>query len=196
MGCDEISEAALVHGVLNGDEAAFVALYRRYQRDVLRFCYALGRSTSLAEDVSQEVFLSLFQRAQSYEPAKGSVRAWLLGAARHLMLERLRRQARLTAELPVDALAIEADGERDFALGQALGQLHRAILALAPAYRDAIVLCELQELSYAEAALVIGCPIGTVRSRLHRGRALLAAELAGGDTPADAESELCTEVRG
>jgi RNA polymerase sigma-70 factor, ECF subfamily len=191
MAAEDSTETALVQRVLRGDEDAFVALYRRHRADVLRFCRGMTRSASFAEDVTQEVFLNLLESAHRFAPARGSLRAWLLGCARHLLLERWRYESRLTHTPPDEGCIVASDGEYDFAIRQRLERLHRAIVALAPAYREALVLCELGELSYAEAAAAIGCPIGTVRSRLHRARVLLAAELVPEEPrPASLQKEI------
>ena len=110
-----------------------------------------------------------------FDAAKGSVRAWLFGCARYVVLDRLRLERRWTGDVPDEVADIDAD-ER-LQTDQRIERLHAVLATLSPEYREALVLCELEELSYAEAALVLECPIGTVRSRLHRGRALLAAKL-------------------
>jgi RNA polymerase sigma-70 factor (ECF subfamily) len=136
----------------------------------------MARSRSFAQDVTQEVFLNVLENAQRFDSAKGSVRAWLFGCARYVVLDRLRIERRWTDEMPPEAAELSSD-ERLFA-DQRTERLHAALARLPVEYREALVLCELQELSYAETAAVIGCPIGTVRSRLHRGKALLTTMFA------------------
>jgi len=179
-------EAALLSQVAVGSENAFVELYRRRHEDVFRFAFAMSKSASIAQDVTQDVFLDVLQNATRFDPAKGSVRAWLCGCARHIVLDRLRRDARLTDELPEEA-SVACAGEDEIYKEQRLGRLHAAIVDLPVEYREAIVLCELAELSYAETAAVLSCPIGTVRSRLHRAKALLATRLGTAATQAAAE---------
>ena len=169
-------DAALIARVATGDEEAFVELYRRRQPDVYRFAFAMSRSTVLAQDVAQDVFVELLQDASGFDPAKGSVRAWLLGSARYRVLDRLRRDGRFTNVLPEEA-AVQCTGEESVLAKQRLEKLHAAIVDLPFEFREAIVLCELSELSYAESAAVLGCPLGTIRSRLHRAKALLALRL-------------------
>lgn len=181
MSGEEPNDTTLIRAVAAGDEAAFAELYRRRRGDVYRFALALSRSPSSAQDVTQEVFLSLLESAARFDARKGSVRAWLLGSARHMALDRMRAESRWTGE---DAIAEESAapcvGEDRVFATQRLTRLHAAIADLPFEYRETLALCELAELSYAESAAVLGCPIGTVRSRLHRARALLAAKLGGG----------------
>lgn len=187
-------DAKLLRDLLAGDERAFTELYRRRRADVYRFAFAMSRSLALAQDVTQDVFLRVLEDAAGFDPRKGSVRAWLLGCARHVVLDRLRAESRF---LPEPAAAEEpcapCGGEEAVVAAQRLARLHAAIASLSFEYREAVALCEIGELSYAEAAAVIRCPIGTVRSRLHRARALLAARLADVE---DTGTELasCNEV--
>jgi RNA polymerase sigma-70 factor, ECF subfamily len=175
---DDPTDAALLAEVAAGTsvaEPAFVALYRRRRDDIYRFAFAMAKSKTFAQDVTQEVFLNVLENAARFDPAKGSVRAWLFGCARHTVLDRLRAESRWTDDVP--ELATACESEQHVLTQQRLVRLHAAIARLPIEYREALVLCELQELSYAESAAVLECPIGTVRSRLHRARALLASTL-------------------
>jgi RNA polymerase sigma-70 factor (ECF subfamily) len=172
---DDRIDVRLLAEIAAGVEQAFVELYRRRHHDVYRFAFAMAKSRSFAQDVTQEVFLNVLQNAARFDSAKGSVRAWLFGCARYVTLDRLRLERRWTADLPPDAAEPDSD-ERLFA-DQRIERLHAAIARLPMEFREALVLCELQELSYAETAAVLACPLGTVRSRLHRGRVILAALL-------------------
>ncbi|HEY8522099.1 MAG TPA: RNA polymerase sigma factor [Gammaproteobacteria bacterium] len=187
-------DAKLLRDVLAGDERAFVELYRRRRPDVYRFAFAMSRSRALAQDVTQDVFLRVLEDAAGFDSRKGSVRAWLLGCARHVVLDRLRAESRFVAE-PATAEEPWAPcaGEETVVAAERLARLHAAMASLPFEYREALALCEIEELSYAEAAAVIGCPIGTVRSRLHRARALLAARLAEAED-AGTEPLRCNEV--
>lgn len=198
MSGEEPAETALISAVAAGDASAFAALYRRRGADVYRFAFAMSRSPSIAQDVVQEVFLALLESAARYDAAKGSVRAWLLGAARHVVLDRLRAESRWSGEPGVhEEPAVQCTGEEQIFAAQRLARLHAAIVELPFEYRETLALCELAELSYAESAAVLGCPIGTVRSRLHRARALLAAKLGSdaaertGQQPILRTSEVC-----
>lgn len=186
---DERIDVRLLAEIVAGGEQAFVELYRRRHQDVYRFAFAMARSRSFAQDVMQEVFLNVLENASRFDAAKGSVRAWLFGCARYVTLDRLRLERRWTDDMPPDRAAV--DGDERLLADQRIERLHAAIARLPIEYREALVLCELQELSYAETAAVLGCPVGTVRSRLHRGRALLTAMLDESEHPAaEAESKV------
>jgi RNA polymerase sigma-70 factor (ECF subfamily) len=173
---DDRIDARLLVAIAAGEEQAFVDLYRRRQPDVYRFALAMAKSRSVAQDVTQEVFLNVLENAARFDVAKGAVRAWLFGCARHVVLDRLRLERRWTDERSEQA--VEPEGDRLVLAEQRVERLHAALAELPVEYREVLVLCELEELSYAETALALECPIGTVRSRLHRGRALLATVLA------------------
>ncbi|MFP5264365.1 MAG: RNA polymerase sigma factor [Blastocatellia bacterium] len=180
------SDDDLLRQMMSGDEGAFTELYRRRQGGVYRFALHMSGSEAIAEDVTQEVFIVLMREAHNYDPKKGSLAAYLYGVSRNHVLRRLERE-RLFVPF--------ADGSDDdehgapavlIAQGDPLGDLTRsetiesvrgAVLALPAHYREAVVLCDLHEMSYAEAAGVIGCAVGTVRSRLHRARAMLFEKL-------------------
>ena len=174
-GSNDRIDIRLLAEIAGGVEQAFVELYRRRHNDVYRFAFAMAKSRSFAQDVTQEVFLNVLENAHRFDSAKGSVRAWLFGCARHVTLDRLRLERRWTDDMPADIGTLDSD-ERLLA-DQRVERLHAAIARLPVEYREALVLFELQELTYAETATVLDCPIGTVRSRLHRGRVLLATML-------------------
>lgn len=176
------SDAELLRAVAAGHEAAFVELYRRRRHDVYRVGYALSRSAAMAQDAVQDVFLAVLENAASFDAARGTARGWLLACARHAVVSRLRGERRFDGEPPEQAVA--AGHDESILQGQRSQRLHAAIVALPLEFREALVLCDLEELTYAECAVVLGCPVGTVRSRLHRARALLAARLAGGRSAA------------
>jgi RNA polymerase sigma-70 factor (ECF subfamily) len=179
---DDRIEVQLLAEIVAGVEQAFVELYRRRHHDVYRFAFAMAKSRSFAQDVTQEVFLNVLENAARFDSAKGSVRGWLFGCARYVTLDRLRLERRWTEDMPPDGAAL--GGDERLLTEQRIERLHAAIARLPLEYREALVLFELQELSYAETAAVLECPVGTVRSRLHRGRALLAAMLDEGEEPA------------
>jgi len=178
-------DVRLLAEIAAGVEDAFVELYRRRQNDVYRFAFAMARSRSFAQDVTQEVFLNVLENASRFDSNKGSVRAWLFGCARYVTLDRLRLERRWTDDMPPEAATF--DGDERLLADQRVERLHAAIARLPVEYREALVLAELQELTYAETAVVLDCPVGTVRSRLHRARALLAAMLDEND-PAKADA--------
>jgi RNA polymerase sigma-70 factor (ECF subfamily) len=191
----DLADAALLARILRGEEQAFVELYRRRHLDVYRFAFAMAKSRGVAQDVTQEVFLNVLENAVRFDATKGSVRAWLFGCARYVVLDRLRLERRWTDELPEEAVPCE--NEESLLAWQRLERLHAAIARLPIDYREVLVLCELEELTYAQAAAMLECPVGTVRSRLHRARVLLASSLCatepvnrGADAPGGVANEL------
>jgi RNA polymerase sigma-70 factor (ECF subfamily) len=179
-------DESLYAAALAGEESAFVSLYRRWQGSIYRFALRTSGSAAIAEDVTQEVFLALIRSDSRFDPALGSFSAYVHGIARNHVLRRLNRE-RLFAPLPEEAEAgyaesgpgtrRPADPLMNLTREETLASLYRAIAALPYRYREVVVLCELQELGYSEAARVIGCPEGTIRSRLHRARILLLNRL-------------------
>lgn len=183
----EPNDGDLLRRMLAGDEEAFTALYRRHQAGIYRFARQMTGETSLAEEVTQEVFLTLMREGRSFDPRRGAMRSWLYGIARNCIRRCLERERPYVAldseegeenasELLADPRA-PGDGLAGLGNRETVEQVRRAVLALPASYREAVILCELHELGYAEAAQILGCPVGTVRSRLHRARELLAQRM-------------------
>ena len=167
----------------SGDEEAFVALYRRRQAALYRFALHMSGSMPVAEDVTQEVFLALLREPCRFDAERGSVAGYLFGIARKLILRQMER-GRLDmalesvfSEFNLPELAVHHDPLAELTHREGMAALRRAVQALPPRYREVVVLCDLEELDYAVAAAALGCPIGTVRSRLHRARGLLLDKL-------------------
>lgn len=172
-----------------GDEDAFAKIYGPRQASLYRYALRMSGSACVAEEIVQEVFLTVLRDPGKFDSARGPLGAYLFGIARNLVLKRLERAPR---EVP-----LETDGEMNAEVNRAESarvahlhtpaawaerqelteQVREAVLSLPPEFREAVVLCELEELSYEEAARLLKCPIGTIRSRLHRARALLLAKL-------------------
>jgi RNA polymerase sigma-70 factor (ECF subfamily) len=193
------TDVKLLQDMAAGDAEAFAAVYARYHAPVYRFARQMTGSEAASQDVVQEVFMALLVRPLAYDPARGELRTFLFGIARHLVLRRIRREPRsipLPAVAGADAalpaqLIDRADPASDLARAQQLETLRRAVLALPPHYREAVVLCDLQALSYRDAAAVVGCRVGTIRSRLNRARALLQRKLQARAAAADALRRRC-----
>ena len=185
----ENSDEELLRLAGAGDADAFTALYRRRQAGIYRFALQMCGSEGIAEDVTQEVFLTLVGReSQMFDPSRGTLAAYLYGVARNQVLRRLEKERHFVAiidETTEDESATTASGQliaahdplAELARNELIEAVRLAVLALPTHYREVVVLCELHEMSYAEAATALGCAVGTVRSRLHRARALLVEKL-------------------
>jgi len=167
---------------LTGDEDAFTGLYRRRQGPVYRFALHMSGSPQVAEEVTQEVFLFLLQRGRDFDPARGALSAYLFGVARNYVrraMEKNYAEAATTTSAEEDdpALVTEFDPLEDLARSQTSKAVWKAVLSLPEHYREVVVLCDLHELSYADAAAALGCALGTIRSRLHRAHDMLVKKL-------------------
>jgi RNA polymerase sigma-70 factor, ECF subfamily len=185
-GSREESDAELLRLMLAGDESAFTALYCRRQGAVYRFALQMSGSEALAEDVVQETFMVLMREGRNFDPARGSLAAYLYGIARNHVLRAFDRERALVrfeeeseGEATHENLVARPDPLGDLTRGEMFERLRLAVLALPSHYREALVLCDLEEMSYAEAAAALDCAVGTVRSRLHRARAMLAEKMRG-----------------
>jgi RNA polymerase sigma-70 factor (ECF subfamily) len=175
----------LLRRVAKGDEEAFTLLYRRHQAAIHRFSLRMTGSTWAAEEIVQDVFMTLMHDPKKYDSQRGTLGGYLYGIARNRVMkyrERLPREVSLEqknedgsgAGIVLQDLATPANWAET---RERMEQVRAAVLELPAEFREAVVLCELEEMSYEEAAQAAGCPIGTIRSRLHRGRALLLAKL-------------------
>ena len=172
----------LLRQVSEGNEAAFAALYERFQANVYRFALYMSANAATAEEVTQEVFLQVIRNAKGYDAEKGPLAAYLVGIARNLVRRRLQEQR--DVPLPEDAEEWLENGPEseseivaEMDLRDMLSCLQKAVGALPQQYREAVVLCEMEEMSYAEAALILDCAPGTVASRLNRARRMLKTRL-------------------
>ena len=176
-------DAELLQQMMAGNEGAFIVLYRRWQASLYRFALRMCGSEALAEDVTQEVFMILMREGGRYDAAKGSLSAYLYGIARFQVLRKMQRERTMVSmdddesEVTEEMMATSFDPLLDLSRAETVQSVRAAIGVLPAHYREVVVLCDLHELSYADAAQVLGCAIGTVRSRLHRARGLLVEKL-------------------
>ena len=178
------SDDDLLRLLRDGDEVALTALYQRWQRPLYRFGLRMTGRETVAEDAVQETFLTVVGGAPGYDGTRGSFAGWLFGVARHQLLRRLRADR---PYLPIENDSADRpapdDPHADLVARQELLRLRRAILSLPEHYREALALCGLEGLSYQDAAQALGCAVGTVRSRLSRGREMVAARMREGERP-------------
>jgi RNA polymerase sigma-70 factor (ECF subfamily) len=160
-----------------GDAAAFDVLYRREAGAVYRYALAMAGDAAAAADATHDAFVALAMRPSGFDPARGALGAYLAGIARHALLA-LRRGA--LDPLEDDHLGDDASGASPEELQvrrQGRDALWRAIRELPWPQREALVLVDLQERPYSQAAAIAGCELNTLRTRLHRARQRLAALL-------------------
>ena len=166
-----------------GDASALRELYERHGRALLRFSLAMCRSRQAAEDLVHDTFVDLLRGPSLFDPAQGSVYAYLCGTLRHRISRHYRQQKRWVALDSDDDTPLMHDGHipgpaDEIARSQVTAAFRSALLELPLQHREIIALCDLEELPYQTVAGILDCPIGTVRSRLHRARALLTLRLA------------------
>src|SRR5215207_2450139 len=153
---------------------------RTHSARVYRLAFRLTGNRADAEDLTQEVFVRVFRALDTYRP--GTFEGWLHRITTNLFLDLARRRARIRFEaLPEDAERVpgrERSPEQVFHDDNFDDDVQRALDALPPDFRAAVVLCDIEGLSYEEIAATLGIKLGTVRSRIHRGRTLLREALA------------------
>lgn len=210
-GTELIDDGLLLRRMIAGDEDAFTLLYRRKHPAIYRFALHMSGNCSVAEDVTQEVFMTLIRDARRFDPARGTLGGFLFGIARNHLRRRWELE-RNSVPLPetadeLDSLLSRNGSSRangspygpsngngngnghgagvsafplhrdEFVSQENISRVRQAISTLPENYREVVVLCELDEMSYEDAAAALDCPVGTVRSRLHRARALLLEKL-------------------
>jgi RNA polymerase sigma-70 factor (ECF subfamily) len=178
-----LSDAALHKAAIAGSGEAMAELYRRHGGLVYRFTLRMSRDASIAEEITQEVFLALLSQvggSDPYDVARAALPTWLCGIARRQLWKHLGR----FDDVMDDEDAPEVESPEDSPVTRLMRQeavalVRQGLDELPLPLKEVIVLCELEEMSYEETALVLGAPIGTVRSRLHRAKARLASLLRG-----------------
>jgi RNA polymerase sigma-70 factor (ECF subfamily) len=184
LGSSDLAQAAdidLVRRASAGDKEAFGVIFERYHHVVYRFARAMTGSDDSAEDVTQEVFVALIRDLHRYEPGRAMLSTYLYGVARNVSRDRLRRDRRVLSFFSRGVLPT-ADSQPDdpsanIEAEELRTEVRRALALIPVKYREVIVLCDLHDLSYADAGTALGASTAAVRSRLHRGRHLLRRRL-------------------
>jgi RNA polymerase sigma-70 factor (ECF subfamily) len=180
-GPDDAADVELLDRAAAGDKDAFGTVFERYQHVVYRFARAMTGSREAAEDVTQEVFIALIRDLRRYVPERATLGAYLYGIARNLSRDRLRRERRFLAWVSGVTLADEkctVDPFEQMVAGETSADVRHALAQIPVRYREVVILCDLHDLSYAEAGEILHTSTGAVRSRLHRGRYLLRQRLS------------------
>jgi RNA polymerase sigma-70 factor, ECF subfamily len=177
------SDTDLYRAVAQGSGEAMATIYQRHGPLIYRFSLRISQDQSIAEEVTQDVFLALLRQSDRFDPARAALSTWLCGIARRLVWKQLeRRQRHLLIDLPEEsgeAESLEGDPDVTLSRNEAVAAVQRGLDTLPVQLKEVIVLCEFEEMKYEDAALVVGVPVGTIRSRLHRAKARLALALGG-----------------
>jgi len=178
----EIEQMAVIQQVLDGDIEGFAVLVTSFQEGVLRMAFAITGDRAAAEDVAQEAFVSAFRHLHTYDASRATFPAWLHGIVRNASRNIVRQRKGRNLNYQTGAEASEAACPRlcpDDALGiqEQMGTLDQALASLPGEWRRAFALTEIEGISYADAAIMEGVPIGTIRSRVHRSRKFLQEAL-------------------
>jgi RNA polymerase sigma-70 factor (ECF subfamily) len=177
-----LGDEDLMRLVQDGDSAAFEVVYERHGTVAFSLAHRMCGRRQAAEDVVQEAFLSAWRRSSSYDPARGSLRTWLLGIVHHRAVDALRRtgnDGRRRVDTPVEELEIEAPGtsvsaeviERDQA-----GMVREALTDLPAEQSKVIELAYFGGFTHTEIADMLGIPIGTIKGRMRLGLSKLRTQ--------------------
>jgi len=175
-------DPAAAAAVRDAVPAGWAEIVTEHSARVYRLAYRLTGNQHDAEDLTQETFIRVFRSLSTYTP--GTFEGWLHRITTNLFLDQVRRRKRIriepwgddTERLPSDTG--ETTPERGYEHANLDHDVQRALDALPPEFRAAVVLCDMEGLSYEEIAVTLGIKLGTVRSRIHRGRAQLREALA------------------
>jgi RNA polymerase sigma-70 factor, ECF subfamily len=181
---ETLADDELLKLSMSGNEEAFLFLYQRLKTGLFRYAFYMTGSQTSAEEVVQEVFVSLLKNGDRYQPAQGDLAGFVFGIARNL-IRRLKKREGRTEELPDNEVlqrsSLQQPAANDLSAHlirqEGIEKIRSVIASLPDHYRQVIVLCDLCEVTYTEAASRLQCAVGTVRSRLNRAHALLAQKL-------------------
>lgn len=193
----ETRDIELLRRLAGGNDDAFLEFYRRHQAGLYRYAVYMSGSPQAAADVVQETFLTLIRHARNYDEKKGAPAAFLFGILRNHLRKLQEKEGRYAPLADDFGRTLSDDGLHrlngnghgtpkagqaetileDLEQAQIVKLLREAILTLPEHYREPVTLCDLEGKSYGEAALLLDCPVGTVRSRLNRARSMLLDKL-------------------
>jgi RNA polymerase sigma-70 factor (ECF subfamily) len=178
-GADDTEDRQLLAGIARGDSQAFEALYDRYSRSIFSLALGMLRDPSAAQEIAQEVFLSIWRQAAEFDPTRGSARSWLLALGHHKSVDAVRR-GRVRAGEPLDETGVSHLDVVDEALRRLeQGAVREALTRLPVDQRQAIVLAYYGGYTQQEIAKRLGIPLGTAKTRIRDGMIRLRETLAG-----------------
>jgi len=178
---DNHSDGKLLARMRAGDEEAFLQLYQRHRVPMFRFAFRMLGTTDQAEDVTHDCFLSLIRDSNGFDPDRGSLRTYLYAAVRNLALKRFRHLENEVGGKMLEekaACGLTEEPLRHLLAEELSGEVRQAISRMSPLQREVVLLFEYEEQSLIEIASIVGADVGTVKSRLFRGRESLRRELA------------------
>ena len=174
-------EAKLVERCLSGDDAAWETIVTSYARRIYNLGYRYTSRREEAEDLTQEIFIRVYQNLKSYRPEAGSFQNWVFKVARNLIIDHYRQSRRFrqtggSEELETLELAEEKlpNPQRAVERSEATRFLRDGLASLSPELKEAVILRDLEGMAYQEIAELLSIPEGTVKSRINRGRIELA----------------------
>jgi RNA polymerase sigma-70 factor (ECF subfamily) len=178
-------DANLIRKCLQGDDRAWESIVRRYAHPIFRLTYRYTGRREEAEDLTQEIFLRIYENLSTYRADSGTFNSWVYRLGRNLIIDRWRH-ARFLRQCggPLEDAAVEMEDHtspsphRSFEQREAARLVREGLRNLSPENKEAVILCDLQGMGYQEMSAVLGVPEGTVKSRISRGRLALARELS------------------
>jgi RNA polymerase sigma-70 factor (ECF subfamily) len=179
----QTTDAELVRGCLAGDHGAWEAIVRQYQQRIYNLAYRFTGRFDESEDLTQEIFMKVFRTLNSYRPESGALVTWIVRVGRNHIIDHYRKfktERTQTDSLDAEYERAEQNPARYANPVEALEQrelserVHRALLRLSEDLREAVILRDLEEFTYEEIADMLDLPLGTVKSRINRGRVELA----------------------
>jgi RNA polymerase sigma-70 factor, ECF subfamily len=175
------SDTELVRRCRAGDSVAWEQVVHEYSRRVYNLAYRFTGRHESAEDLTQEVFVRVYRSLEQYDPQAGDLANWLMRLARNLVIDDYRRRGRTPTDVGEDLtdheyrLESHLDSpDRGVELQERSSQVHVAISKLPPDLRECVILRDIEEMAYQEIVDILRIPVGTVKSRINRGRIELA----------------------
>jgi RNA polymerase sigma-70 factor, ECF subfamily len=181
-----MDDGFLIRQVLGGNRNAFRLLVIRYQRPLFRFVGGFGLGHALTEEIAQEVFLRAFRSLSSFDASKAGFSTWLFTIAKRLALNERSRGRERAEHVEADETRMPLDApsaQEQIETSERAGRVHQALAALPEPLRSTLLLAYLKELSIEEIAQIESCAVGTVKSRIFRGKALLRTALVNSEDP-------------
>jgi RNA polymerase sigma-70 factor (ECF subfamily) len=179
------TDAGLLERCRAGDEAAWRELVARHTRRVFGLAYRFVGRVDEAEDLTQEIFVKVYQNLDRYREGQGAFATWLTTLARNHAIDDYRRRKEERVRSAGDGIEMETmpSGQesplRSLEREERIRLVHSGLRALPTDLREPLILCDLQGMAYEEISAALGIPLGTVKSRINRGRLELARRLRG-----------------